>query len=168
MSISASGLPAYFQRYINQVKEQELPEAFTNQSKVIKDFLPSITEEQSMFAYAVGKWTLREMLQHIIDTERILAFRALCFARRDASPLPGFEENDYAVASKANDRSWQSLTEEFVAMRRSNLFLFDSFTPGMLEGKGVANNNNFTVEQLGFITVGHFYHHIGIIEERYL
>ncbi|MCW3091380.1 MAG: DinB family protein [Ferruginibacter sp.] len=161
-------LPGYFQRYLDQVKEKDLPEAFSNQSQVIKDFLPSITEEKSMFAYADGKWSLKELLQHIIDTERIFAFRALCFARKEASPLPGFEENEYAVASQANRRSWESLTAEFVASRRSTLYLFDSFTPEMLGQTGVANNNTFSVEQLGFLTVGHFNHHKRIIEERYL
>ncbi len=165
---SPTSKPGYFQVYIDQVKEKELTAAFTNQSQVIKDFLPSITEEKSMYAYAAGKWTLKELLQHIIDTERILTYRALCFARKEHSSLPGFNENDYATASDANNRSWENLTAEFVAVRRSTLFLFDSFTPEMLAGKGTANNNSFSVSELGFIIAGHFNHHKRIMEERYI
>lgn len=165
---SPTSRPGYFQLYIDQVIEKHLATAFTNQSAVIKDFLPSISEEKSMFAYAVTKWTLRELLQHMIDTERILTYRALCFARKEMVNLPGFEENDYAAASNANNRSWEALTEEFVAVRRSTLFLFDSFNSAMLANTGTANNNTFSVEQLGFIVVGHFNHHKRIIEERYL
>src|SRR5665647_874062 len=96
---SPTSQPGYFQVYLDQVKEKELATAFTHQSEVIKDFLPSISEEKSMFAYAEGKWTLKELLQHIIDTERIFTYRALCFARKETSYIPGFDENDYAAAS---------------------------------------------------------------------
>lgn len=167
-NLSPTAQPGYFQVYIDQVKEKDLATAFTNQSQVIKEFLPSISEGQSLHAYAPGKWTLRELLQHMIDTERILTYRALCFARKEAASLPGFEENDYAAASNGNNRSWESLTAEFVAVRKSTLFLFDSFTDEMLAGTGTANNNAFSVQGLGFIIVGHFNHHKRIIEERYL
>ncbi|MEP7109984.1 MAG: DinB family protein [Ferruginibacter sp.] len=164
---SPTSLPGYFQVYLDQVEEKELATAFTNQSQVIKDFLPSITEEKSMFAYAEGKWTLRELLQHIIDAERIFTYRALCFARKEATSLPGFDENDYAAASNANNRTWESLTAEFVSVRRSTILLFDSFTPEMLASTGTANNNSFPVAEIGFILIGHFNHHKKIIEERY-
>lgn len=165
---SPTGQPNYFQVYIDQVKEKDLASAFSNQSQVIKEFLPAITEEKSTFAYSEGKWTLKELLQHIIDTERIFTYRALCFARKEIASLPGFDENDYAAASYANNRSWESLMEEFVAVRRSSLFLFDSFTPEMLANTGRANNNALSAGQIGFILIGHFNHHKRIIEERYL
>ena len=167
-STSPTSLPGYFQVYIDQVKEKDLPTAFTNQSAVIKDFLPAISEEKSLHSYSEDKWTLRELLQHIIDTERILTYRALCFSRNETASLPGFDENDYAAASNGNNRTWESLSAEFLAVRRSTLFLFDSFTPEMLTRKGIANNNSMSVESLGFILVGHFNHHKRIIEERYL
>ena len=167
-NLSPTSQPGYFQLYINQVKEKDLATAFTNQSQVIKDFLPAVSEEKAMFAYAPEKWTLKQLLQHIIDTERILSYRALCFARKEQAGLPGFDENNYAAASNANSRTWQSLTAEFVALRRSTLFMFESFTPEMLAQKGIANNNQFNVEQLGFIIAGHFNHHKKIMEERYL
>ena len=166
--ISPTSLPGYFQVYINQVPENSLPEAFSNQSAVISQLLPSITEEQSMYAYASGKWTIKELLQHLSDAERIFAYRALSFARNEKGMLPGFEENDYAKESAANLRSWESLCAEFVAVRKSTLFLFDSFTPEMLARKGAANNNVYSVSEIGFILLGHFNHHVKIIRERYL
>ena len=168
MSNFRTSQPGYFSVYINQVTEKELPLAFTNQSRVIKDFLPSISEEKSMYAYADGKWTLKEMLQHIIDAERIFAYRALCFARKEAATLPSFEENDYAAASEGNRRTWKDLTEEFVAVRKSTLFLYESFSPDMLATVGKAGSNSLSVSELGFTILGHFYHHKRIMEERYL
>ena len=165
---SPTNRPGYFKVYIDQVEEKELTAAFAHQSQVIKDFLPTISEEKSIFAYAAGKWTLKELLQHIIDTERILSYRALCFARKEIVTLPGFDENEYAAASNANSRTWESLSAEFVALRRSTLFLFDSFTPEMLASTGTANTNTNSAEELGFTLVGHFIHHKRIIDERYL
>lgn len=165
---SPTSAPGYFQVYINQVSEKELPDAFRNQSNLIKDFFPSISEERSLFAYAEGKWSLREMLQHIIDAERIFTYRAVSFARKERAHLPGFEENDYAANSAANNRTWQSLIGELVAVRQSTLYLFNSFTPEMLAETGTSNNNLFSVASIGFITVGHLNHHKRIIEERYL
>lgn len=165
---SLTNQPGHFQVYINQVKEKELAAAFTSQSVVIKNFLSNITEAQSMIAYQEGKWTLRELMQHVIDTERILAYRAMSFARKERASLPGFDENEYSEASNGNSRTWESLVAEFVALRRSTLFLFDSFNAEMLASVGVANNNTMSVEALGFTLIGHFYHHKKIMEERYL
>ena len=169
MSItSPTNTPGYFKVYIDLVDEETLAAAFTNQSIVIRDLLPSITEEKSVFAYAPGKWTLKEMLQHLIDAERIFSYRAVCFARKESQVLPGFNENDYAASSFANDRTWDSLLEEFVAVRRSTLLLFNSFNAEMLATTGKAGNNELSVQQVGYIIVGHFKHHIKIIKERYL
>ena len=93
---SPDSYPVYFQKYVAQVPEEDLLPAFSHQLPVIKQFLSSITEEDSMYAYDTGKWTLKEVLQHMIDTERIFNYRALCFSRKETASLPGFEENDYA------------------------------------------------------------------------
>ena len=167
-SLSSTNQPGYFQRYIDQVKEKQLDSAFIQQSKEIKLLLPSISEDKSMYCYAAAKWSLREILQHLIDSERIFSYRAVCFARKEIAILPGFDENDYALESNANIRSWESLTAEFVAVRKSTLFLFDSFTSAMLDTKGKAGNNTLSVEELGFIIIGHFRHHQKIMEEFYL
>jgi len=165
---SPTNQPGYFQVYIDQVTEKNLTTAFAHQSEIIKNFLPAISEEQSTHAYAPGKWTIKELLQHLIDAERVFTYRAVCFARKEQATLPGFDEDDYAAASNANARSWESLTAEFVAVRRSTLFLYDSFSAEMLASIGKASNNSCTVEALGFILLGHFNHHKKIIEERYL
>ena len=135
---------AYFKRYVDQVPEEDLATAFSNQLPIIKDFLNAITEEKSTYAYAPGKWTLKELLQHITDTERIFNYRALAIARKEAAPLPGFDEDSYAQ------------------------FLYESFTNDMFASAGIASNNPLTVASLGFTTLGHFYHHKKVMEERYL
>lgn len=165
---STTNQPGYFQIYIDQVKEKNLATAFAHQSEIIKKFLPAISEDLSTHAYAPGKWTIKELLQHLIDAERIFTYRAVCFARNETAILPGFDEDDYAAASNANARSWESLTAEFVAVRRSTLFLYDSFSAEMLASVGKASNNSYSVEALAFILLGHFNHHKKIIEERYM
>ena len=158
----------YFDRYISQVPEDDLEQAIKNQSKIFPDFLHSISEEKSLHAYAEGKWTLREVLQHIIDAERIFNYRALCIARKETVSLPGFDENTYAANSNGNARKWQSLVDELMHVRNATEDLYLSFTEEMLWQKGLSNNNIITPLGLGFITIGHVYHHKKIIEERYL
>ena len=158
----------YFKRYVDQVPEEDLATAFTNQLPILKSFLNAITEEKSTYAYAPGKWTLKELLQHMTDTERIFNYRALAIARKETASLPGFDENTYADNSNANNRSWQALVDEFIVVRQSTQFLYDSFTDEMFVSAGIASNNPLTVVSLGFTTLGHFYHHKTVIEERYL
>ena len=121
-----------------------------------------------MHSYAEGKWTIKEMLLHITDAERIFCYRALCFARNEKINLPGFEENNYAAGSHANERSWKNLVEEFLAVRSATELLFSSFSEAALQTIGTANHNPTSVASIGFITLGHFYHHKKILEERYL
>lgn len=168
MKPSPTSNAVYFQQYINQVPEDDLQIALSNQWPVITSFLADISEEKSCYAYAPGKWTIKELLQHITDTERIFAYRALCFARKETTDLPGFEENDYAANSNANNQSWQNLVDEFLAVRKSTELLFKSFSEETLQLSGKANNNVLNVAGIGFITVGHFYHHKKVVEERYL
>lgn len=160
--------PAAYENYIKVLPESSLENAFSSQQYLIDEFLPSISEEKSLYAYAPNKWTLREMLQHIIDTERIFTYRALCFARHESQSLPGFDENLYAEHSNANRRSWKQLMEEFQLVRKSSILMFDSFSEEMLDTIGKANNNSITVNAIGYITVGHLQHHVNIINERYL
>ena len=165
---SPSLYPPYFQRYIDMVPEEDLAAAFKKQLPVIINFLNSIPEEKAGYAYAEGKWTLKELLQHIIDTERVFNYRSLCFARGEKASLPPFEEDEYAAASNADRRSWQSLVNEFIAVRKATEMLFESFAPEVLHCTGTSNSKLFTVDSVGFMTIGHFYHHKKVIEERYL
>jgi hypothetical protein len=160
--------PEYFGKYINQVPEDDLQQAFKNQLSIIQEFLRSVDEERSDFAYAPGKWTLKELLQHTIDTERIFNYRALCIARKETVSLPSFDENIYAQNSDANARTWKSLSAEFLNVRRSTEDLFESFSETMLQQKGLANDKSISVISIGFITIGHVYHHIAVVKEKYL
>ena len=157
-----------FGRYIAQVPEDNLEQAIKNQSLLLPEFLQSISEEKLLYAYADGKWSIREVLQHLIDAERIFNYRALCIARKEIVSLPGFDENTYAANSNGNARKWQSLVNEFMHVRSSTEDLYFSFTEEMLWQKGLSNNHTATPLSFGFVTVGHFYHHKKIVEERYL
>ena len=159
--------PPYFSRYIDLVKEDDVNSALREQEAMIQDYFEGL-EARADHSYAPGKWTLKEMLQHIIDTERIFNFRALCFARQETQNIPGFEEDDYAANSHAHTRSWKSLCEELKAVRQSTRMLFESFTDEDYSHSGSANGKPTTVLALGFITVGHVYHHVNVIKERYM
>ena len=165
---AVSDYPEYFGKYINQVTEEELNEAFRNQFPKIENFLRGVDEAKAGYAYAPGKWTLKELLQHIIDAERVFCYRALCFARKETNSLPSFDENIYAENSGAKTRTWKSLSNEFINVRRSTEDLFISFSDDMLQGKGIANNNSTSVLSLGFIILGHVTHHINVVKEKYM
>lgn len=163
-----TNFPVYYENYINLVAEDDINNAFLKQDNIINNFLNEISEEKSGYSYAPGKWTIKALLQHIIDAERIFSYRALAFARHDKTNLPGFDENSYADFSRADSRSWKSLLEEFKVVRKATFLLFKSFTPEDLKQSGMANDNSLSVLSLGFIILGHAYHHINIIETRYL
>jgi uncharacterized damage-inducible protein DinB len=169
MRADLTRVPEFYHGYINQVKENELNTAFENQSPAFFKFLDSIPKEKYDYAYAPGKWTIREVLQHIIDGERIFCYRALRFARKDATPLPGFDENLFAQTAKADKREWNDLVEEMKAVRRSTELLFKSFDEEQLNSSGTSTTglSNYVLG-LGYIVVGHGIHHMKIIAERYL
>ena len=160
--------PEYFQRYINQVKEDDLKTAFKNQMPAAEAFLQTISEELSMRRYAEGKWSIKEVLQHMIDAERVFSYRAMCFARNEQQVLPSFDENNFAAHSNADDRNWKDLIAEFAAVRKSTEFLYNSFTDEALNSIGRASDYTITVSAIGFVTVGHVNHHIRILQERYI
>jgi uncharacterized damage-inducible protein DinB len=164
----AGNYPSNFQRYIDQVKEDDLKTAFENQMPAAEFFFQSISEELSKRKYAEGKWTIKEVLQHIIDAERIFCYRALCFARKEKRPLHSFDENEYAVNSNANDRAWAELVGEFSAVRKSTEYLYNSFSSEAVNSIGKASDYTMGVSTLGFVIVGHVNHHIRIIQERYI
>lgn len=131
-------------------------------------FVQNIPMDKFDFRYEEGKWTIKEIIQHIIDTERIFAYRALRISRNDKTPLPGFEENDYAANTDANSRGLQGLLSELALVRESTLALFKSFSEEQLKRIGVVSNNEISVRAIGFILIGHQKHHQNIFQERYL
>lgn len=158
----------YFENYTSLVNEKNIQTAFANQSQTMDDFFISISEEKADYAYAEGKWTLKEMLQHMIDTERIFAFRALCISRKETAVLPGFDENSYAANSTANRRTWADLVHEMKIVRESTTALFSSFTEDMFASEGRFSAATASPNTIGNIIIGHFYHHVKIVNERYL
>ena len=130
--------------------------------------LGNLPKDKQMYSYADGKWTIKELLQHIIDTERVFAYRALRFARNDTTPLPGFEQDDYAAIYNANNRDYKELLEEFEFTRKSIILLFKSFGNDELMRIGIASGNKMSVRALGYIISGHLQHHLNIISVRYL
>lgn len=131
-------------------------------------FVQNIPMDKFDYRYAEGKWTIKDIIQHVIDTERIFAYRALRISRNDATPLPGFEENDYVENTKANERGIQDLLAEFSAVRYATLFLFKSFSEEQLKRMGTASGTAIFVRAIGFIIIGHQKHHQNIFQERYL
>jgi hypothetical protein len=132
------------------------------------ELLRSLSEEQLAYRYAPGKWTSKEILAHLIDDERIYSYRALRFARNDKTALPGFEQDDYALESGANDRTINDLLSEFATVRNATISLFESFDDSMLARYGVASGNVMSVRAAAYHIAGHELRHLNIIKERYL
>jgi uncharacterized damage-inducible protein DinB len=131
-------------------------------------FIQNIPMDKFDYRYAEGKWTIKDIIQHIIDAERIFSYRALRISRNDQTPLPGFEENDYVENTNANARSIQELLTEMATVRQSTLLLFKSFTEEQLQLMGIASNHPISVRAIGFLVIGHQKHHQRIFKERYL
>ncbi|WP_281225194.1 DinB family protein [Flavobacterium aquiphilum] len=154
--------------YIQALENVELFEELEISLHDFIKFVQNIPMDKFDYSYAEGKWTIKEIIQHIIDTERIFAYRALRISRNDKTPLPGFEENDYAANTDAKSRSIQDLLSEFSAVRHSNLLMFKSFSDEQLRRIGTASNHKISVRAIGFILLGHVKHHKRVFEERYL
>lgn len=161
-------LPPYYRRYAEQVKNLEIEDALQQSLHDMLKTIESIPEEKGLYRYGPAKWSIKELLCHVIDAERIFAYRALRFARNDKTPLHGFEENDYAPEANADARTLDQIAREIKNLRYSTIDLFNSFTPEMLNRKGSANNVEVSVKNLGYIIPGHMLHHRHVLMERYL
>ncbi len=166
--LKASDYNPYYKAYIEALGEVDLMKALKKQVENYPQFLASIPEDKLYYSYAEGKWTVAEVLLHVLDSERVFQYRALRFARQDETPLPGFNQDKYVPTSGANERSIGSIIEEYKAIRNSTIALYESFDEGILKRKGVASNSFMSVGALGFIICGHQKHHRNIIRERYL
>lgn len=159
---------SFYHYYISLVAGGSALEAVKNHSEEILEFYRSLPTEKAGYAYADGKWTVQEVFQHIIDAERVFAYRATRIARKDATPLPGFDENSYASNSRAGTRSFDSLKEEFSLLRKADDIFVSSLDEEQLQRPGITNNNPITANAVVFIMYGHLLHHMNIIRERYL
>ncbi len=157
-----------FASSINQVPEGDVLEILAKQIEETVEFLNGLGEEKANYRYAPGKWSIKQVVGHLIDSERIMTYRALRFARGDETSLPGYEENDYADRANCDELTLEVLTEELQAVRKSSLYLFRSFNGEMWLRKGKASGFDFSVRTFPYQVVGHEIHHLRIIRERYL
>jgi hypothetical protein len=161
-------VPEFYHGYINKVKEDDLVAALKNSGSSFISLLHSIPAEKQNYRYADGKWTIKEVVQHVIDSERVFSYRALRFSRKDPAPLPSFDENLFAQNAKAENRNWDDLIHEFTSLRKATGLMFASFDIEQLEADGIASGKPVYVLGIGFICAGHVNHHRQVIEERYL
>lgn len=160
---------AYYMRYVNLVpNDSDVLHYMYGSGEDIKTNMLLLPDDILHYRYREDKWTIKEVLVHMIDTERIFAYRALCFARNDKTPLPGYEENDYAPASEANKRTIQNILDEYKAVRIATIELFKNFSNEQLQRSGIANNTRMSVCALLYAIAGHEAHHMNVIKERYL
>lgn len=162
-----SEMPAYFDRYIYLCDDVELVAALQTSINEIDAFPIEKWQKLGNKTYAEGKWTVKDILQHLIDTERIFCFRALAFARNESQTLPSFSEDDYALAAQSNNRSIESLVEELRACHIASLLLFSSFSEDMLLKKGLGFKGHYSVASIGFILAGHQRWHMKVLEHKY-
>ena len=168
MKPSKSEYAPFYETYVSKLTDDTVWIQLHEHTEKFVRFLGKIPKNKWDYSYAEGKWTIRQVLQHIIDTERIMAYRALTIARKDAVNLPGFDENEYAAAAPVSHIEWDDLVSEFSALRIANMLMFSNFTDDMMSEIGNANNNPISVNALAHIIVGHAVHHHQILKERYL
>jgi uncharacterized damage-inducible protein DinB len=167
--LNSSEYASFYETYIAQVtNEYTLIEELEIALHRFIKFVQNLPMDKFDYRYDEGKWTIKDIIQHIIDAERIFAYRALRFARNDKTDLPGFEENDYVDQANANKRSIMDLLTELSAVRHTTIMLFKTFSEQQLLNSGTANKNSMSVRALGFVIIGHQNHHQKVFEERYL
>ena len=158
----------YYGRYIDIVPEGNVVDLLAAQRDKILRLGRTLTEDQGNYRYAPGKWSLKEVLGHVMDAERVFVFRALAFSRNDPQEIPGMEQDDYARAANYGDRPLREILEEYNALRDSTVHFFRSLSDDMLTRTGIASGFRFSVRSILFIVAGHELHHFRIIREKYL
>lgn len=164
----ANEYQSYYGRYISLVPGQDLIQTLDQQTASTLPVFGAISEEKSLYRYAPGKWSVKEVLGHLIDAERIFTYRALRFARKDPTPLHGFDQDPFVEAANFDSHPWSDLIAEFEHVRRSTILFFRALSPEDLLRFGTASGNAITVRALGYIVAGHELHHLAILRDRYL
>lgn len=165
---TSSEYAPYYERYVSMVPEGDIVATLAQQLESTLALLRSIDESQANKSYAPDKWSIKELVGHLIDSERIFAYRALRFARNDQTPLSGFEQDDYVDAAKFDARQLADLASEFEHVREGNISLFQSLSSEELSRHGAANEVDVSVRALAYIMAGHETHHMQILKTRYL
>ncbi|WP_390622403.1 DinB family protein [Bacillus massilinigeriensis] len=159
---------AYFSKYINSIPDGDIIQILQQHSEEMNQFLNKFSEEQALFKYAEDKWSIKEVVGHVIDTERIMAYRLLCIARGETVSLPGFNENTYVQNADFNRYTIQELREDFAVVRKATLQLLKRLEPKAWLREGTANNSLVTARAIAYIIAGHELHHRNIISNRYM
>lgn len=159
--------PAYYAPYIQAIEGADVSALMRSQLVEVEQLGMIIDNERAMHRYAEGKWSIKELIGHLVDCERIFGYRALCIARGETQPLPGFDENDYVSNAQFDAQAFSSIIEEFLALRLANIILFESFTEAQRILMGNANGNPVSVRAIESIIVGHAHHHLTVLRERY-
>ena len=165
---AATEYAPYYQKYVGLVPEGDILDLLEQQLGDTVHLLGSVSEERAAHRYAEGKWSVKEVVGHMVDTERVFAYRALCFARGDAGPLPGFEQDDFVAHGGFDARALRDLVGEFVHVRRANLHMLRGLSPEAWARDGVASNARVTVRALPYIIAGHERHHVELLRAKYL
>jgi hypothetical protein len=158
----------YYGRYIEKVLDGDIVATLRDQIEETRSVLRDIPESRAGFRYAPDKWSIREVVGHISDAERIFAYRAMRIARGDETPLPGFDENEFVRRARFDDRSYSGLIQELAAVRSATIALFDSLFPEEWTRRGIASDKGVSARALAWIVAGHEKHHVTILKERYL
>ena len=159
---------SYYQPYIEKVGAVPVLEVLRSNAIMLTTFIRAVDKEKLTYRYADGKWTIKEILLHLIDTERVFAYRALCIARKDKTDFPGFDQDAYVAYSEANNRTLDSLLTEFANVRAATVSLFENFSTENWFELGTASHSAVSVRAIAFIIVGHENHHLQLIKSRYL
>ncbi len=157
----------YHQYYIHLIKTDDILHELKRQGDEFTSYLSKLSEPQSNYSYAKGKWTIKEIAGHVADSERVFAYRALRFARNDKTALPGFEQDDYVASANFNKRTMIDLIEELKLIRASNIALIKTFSEEELNRCGTASGNLYTVKSLVYMIAGHQKHHLNVLQEKY-
>ncbi|MEN8145831.1 MAG: DinB family protein [Gemmatimonadota bacterium] len=158
----------YYGRYIDRVPDGDVLDVLRRGVAETRSVLSGASADRETYRYAPGKWSIREVIGHVLDTERTFGYRALAFARLDTAPYPSMDQDDYAAASNAYERPLTELMAEFAALREANVLMFGSFATDVWDRRGVASGNEFTVRSLPYIIAGHEIWHREVIRQRYL
>ena len=158
----------YWNRYIDLVEQADVAAALKAQERELAESFDAIGEERSTFRYAAGKWSIKQLVNHVADTERIFGYRALSIARGDTRSLPGFDEQLFAANADSDRRAFHEIAGEMLSVRRSTIALFDGLSAAAWDRVGTANDNRISVRSLAYVTAGHARHHLNVLRERYL
>ena len=168
MRIDIQQVPKFYRPYFDHLKDESIVESLIRSGEELEQLIRKISDERAEYRYAEDKWSIKDILQHLLDSERVFVYRAMRFSRNDSADLSGFEQNDYAADAAADDRDVESLLVEFRDLRASTIQFFASLGEEKLKRKGTANGYPMSVEFLGYLISAHVFHHLNVIDERYL